>query len=36
MEIKQADKAANKNFDTFLTEMRATAQVRPSNLHKIA
>ena len=26
MEIKQADKAANKNFDTFLNEMRATAQ----------
>ena len=26
MEIKQADKIANKNFDTFLTEMRATAQ----------
>ena len=26
MEIKQADKAANKKFDTFLTKMRATAQ----------
>ena len=26
MEIKHADKIANKNFDTFLTEMRATAQ----------
>lgn len=26
MEIKQADKLANKNFDAFLTEMRATAQ----------